>query len=56
VGTGDTASPHTTEVPDMDWKLELIALPVADVDRSIAFYVDRLGWLLDRLRRRARRG
>ena len=31
----------------MDWKLELIALPVTDVDRSIAFYVGRLGWHLD---------
>jgi catechol 2,3-dioxygenase-like lactoylglutathione lyase family enzyme len=31
----------------MDWKLELIALPVADPDRSIAFYVERLGWNLD---------
>lgn len=31
----------------MDWKLELIALPVADVDRSIAFYVEQLGWNLD---------
>ena len=31
----------------MDWKLELIALPVADVDRSIAFYVEQLGWHLD---------
>jgi predicted enzyme related to lactoylglutathione lyase len=31
----------------MDWKLELIALPVADADRSIAFYVDQLGWNLD---------
>jgi len=31
----------------MDCKLELIALPVSDVDRSIAFYVDQLGWHLD---------
>ena len=31
----------------MDWKLELIALPVADVDRAIAFYRDQLGWSLD---------
>ena len=31
----------------MDWKLELIALPVADVDRAIAFYRDQLGWTLD---------
>jgi len=31
----------------MDCKLELTALPVSDVDRSIAFYVDQLGWHLD---------
>ena len=31
----------------MDCKLELIALPVRDVDRSIAFYVGQLGWQLD---------
>ena len=31
----------------MDWKLELIALPVADVDRAISFYRDQLGWSLD---------
>lgn len=31
----------------MDWKLELVAVPVSDVDRSIAFYVDRVGFNLD---------
>ena len=31
----------------MDCKLELIALPVSDVDRAIAFYVEQLGWHLD---------
>jgi len=31
----------------MDWKLELIALPVADVDKAKAFYVDRVGFTLD---------
>ena len=31
----------------MDMKLELIVLPVADVDRAKAFYVDRLGFHLD---------
>jgi catechol 2,3-dioxygenase-like lactoylglutathione lyase family enzyme len=28
----------------MDWKLELIAVPVSDVDRAKAFYVDQLGF------------
>ena len=31
----------------MDWKLELVAIPVADVDRAKAFYVDRVGFAAD---------
>jgi catechol 2,3-dioxygenase-like lactoylglutathione lyase family enzyme len=31
----------------MDWKLEVVVVPVADVERSRAFYVDRLGFTLD---------
>ncbi len=31
----------------MDMRLELVPLPTADVDRSKAFYVDRLGFHLD---------
>ena len=31
----------------MDWKLELVAVPVSDVDRAIAFYVDKAGFVLD---------
>jgi catechol 2,3-dioxygenase-like lactoylglutathione lyase family enzyme len=31
----------------VDWKLELVALPVSDVDRAKAFYVDTLGWNAD---------
>jgi len=31
----------------MDWKLELVAIPVADVERAKAFYVDRVGFTLD---------
>jgi catechol 2,3-dioxygenase-like lactoylglutathione lyase family enzyme len=30
----------------MDWKLELLVLPVADVDRAKDFYVGRAGWVL----------
>jgi catechol 2,3-dioxygenase-like lactoylglutathione lyase family enzyme len=30
----------------MDWKLELIVVPVADVDRAKAFYLDRAGFEL----------
>jgi len=31
----------------MDYKLELIAVPVSDVDRAKAFYVDRAGFHAD---------
>jgi catechol 2,3-dioxygenase-like lactoylglutathione lyase family enzyme len=31
----------------MDWKLELIVVPVTDVDRAKAFYMDRAGFGLD---------
>ena len=31
----------------MDWKIELIAVPVTDVDRAIDFYTNRVGFVLD---------
>jgi len=31
----------------MDWKLELVPVPVSDVDRALAFYRDKLGFHLD---------
>ena len=31
----------------MDFKLELVAVPVSDVDRAKAFYVDRVGFAAD---------
>jgi catechol 2,3-dioxygenase-like lactoylglutathione lyase family enzyme len=31
----------------MDWRLELVAVPVSDVDRAKAFYVDRVGFVAD---------
>lgn len=30
-----------------DWRIELIIIPVTDVDRAKAFYVDALGWHAD---------
>lgn len=30
-----------------DWRIELIIVPVTDVDRAKAFYVDALGWHAD---------
>jgi predicted enzyme related to lactoylglutathione lyase len=31
----------------MDWKLELVYVPVTDVDRAKAFYADQVGFHLD---------
>lgn len=30
-----------------NWKIELIAFPVTDIDRAKAFYVDQVGFVLD---------
>lgn len=40
----------TTAMPEAvaaDMKLEIVVLPVADVDRAKSFYGDQLGWRLD---------
>jgi predicted enzyme related to lactoylglutathione lyase len=31
----------------VDWKLELVAVPVSDVDRAKAFYTERVGFVAD---------
>jgi len=31
----------------MDWKLELVPIPVADVDRAKAFYAEKVGFNVD---------
>ena len=31
----------------MDWKIELVAIPVTDVDRAKAFYVNQVGFHAD---------
>jgi catechol 2,3-dioxygenase-like lactoylglutathione lyase family enzyme len=31
----------------MDWTLEVVVLPVSDINRSIAFYRDQVGFALD---------
>ena len=31
----------------MDWKIELVPLPVKDVDRAVDFYGRQLGWNVD---------
>jgi predicted enzyme related to lactoylglutathione lyase len=32
---------------DMDWKLELVIIPVSDVDRAKAFYTEKVGFNAD---------
>ena len=36
-----------TPRPVMDWKLELVQVPVSDVDRAMAFYPEQVGFNLD---------
>jgi predicted enzyme related to lactoylglutathione lyase len=31
----------------MDWKIELVVVPVTDVDRAKAFYADQVGFVVD---------
>jgi len=31
----------------IEWRLELVQVPVSDVDRAKAFYVDRVGFLAE---------
>ena len=31
----------------MDWTLEVVILPVSDINRSVAFYRDQVGFTLD---------
>jgi catechol 2,3-dioxygenase-like lactoylglutathione lyase family enzyme len=39
------AIPEGTAV--MDWKLEVVVIPVTDIDRAKSFYVEKLGFRLD---------
>jgi catechol 2,3-dioxygenase-like lactoylglutathione lyase family enzyme len=39
--------PPDTRRDTVDWKLELVAVPVTDVDRAKTFYVDRVGFHAD---------
>jgi catechol 2,3-dioxygenase-like lactoylglutathione lyase family enzyme len=31
----------------MDWKLEVVVVPVSDLDRSKSYYADRVGFVVD---------
>lgn len=39
-----TASDATREGAGMDWKLELVIVPVADLDRAKTFYTEKVGF------------
>src|SRR6185437_8843218 len=43
---GPAASTETAELSTIDMKLEVVTLPVSDVDRAKDFYVS-LGWRMD---------
>jgi len=50
MSTTDTSSDTAVPTPNPgvgEWRLEVVGLPVTDVDRAKAFYVDTLGWRLD---------
>ena len=42
--TGSRSDHHTKERRIMDWKLELVQVPVSDVDRAKAFYTEKIGF------------
>jgi catechol 2,3-dioxygenase-like lactoylglutathione lyase family enzyme len=41
------ATDRTMEVRIVDWTLELVLVPVTDVDRAKQFYVEKVGFKLD---------
>ena len=41
-----TSANHTTKAPAVDLKLEIVVIPVSDVERAKQFYA-KLGWRLD---------
>src|SRR3981081_2660321 len=45
----DSGPSHNAEeeTERMDWKIELVAVPVSSVDRAKAFYVDKIGFNAD---------
>lgn len=50
VFNGMSGSPDRSEVmgrKQMDWKLELVSVPVSDVDRAKAFYTEQVGFNAD---------
>jgi extradiol dioxygenase family protein len=44
---GSRSDHHTKGRRTMDWKLELVAVPVSDVDHAKAFYAEKVGFNAD---------
>ena len=44
IGWGNVMFLFVRRSTDMDWKLELVAIPVSDVDRAKRFYVEQAGF------------
>jgi catechol 2,3-dioxygenase-like lactoylglutathione lyase family enzyme len=42
-----TTSDERIEESSMNWTLEVVVVPVADIDRAKAFYSDKLGFAVD---------
>src|SRR3954469_25476799 len=42
-----TSDARNASAAKLDMKLEIVVIPVSDVDRSKQFYGDKLGWRLD---------
>ena len=38
---------NTERTSQIDWRLELIQVPVADIDRAKAFYTDQAGFIAE---------
>jgi catechol 2,3-dioxygenase-like lactoylglutathione lyase family enzyme len=50
MSTTDISSAASQPTPNPvagEWRLEVVGLPVSDVDRAKDFYVNQLGWRLD---------
>lgn len=45
--TPRATSPAGPEGQTLNWKLELVAIPVTDIDRAKSFYVDQVGFNAD---------
>jgi predicted enzyme related to lactoylglutathione lyase len=45
--SSDDRTHHTKGRCTVDWKLELVAIPVSDVDRAKAFYTEEVGFNAD---------